>query len=253
MTLSFFTLSAAGPSLEALLAWRLLKCRAIQRYPYFSAYIFWDATSNLVLLAAAGLHHERFGYLYWVAEVMSIFTGFLIIWEVARGLFPVGSALRRVAQSVLLGIGAFVLPAIWALGWSQANLIHFSYRYVPPVFVQYLCLAQAVLLLALAAVALYYGLPLGRNLRGLVLGFGFYLSLSAVNFASLQIVHGFLPYWQLLSPALYIALLIFWIWAFWEYSPSPAPVITDLNHAYRKEQWNHLWVATTSVMKRDSN
>jgi hypothetical protein len=253
MSLSFFALSIAGPALEGLVVWRLLKSRAARRYPYFTTYVIADAISNALLIAAAALREPWFGPAYWVAEAVSVLAGFMILWEVVRGLFPSESALRRVAQSILLGIGIFAIPAIWVLGWSQANLIRFPYRYLSPIFVQYLCLAQAVLLLGTAAVAAYYKLPLGRNLRGLVFGFGFYLSLCAMNFASLQIIRGFLPYWQLVSPVLYIGLLVFWLWAFWDYSPARATDRADLKQPYGKEQWNQMWTDAIGAMRRRPN
>ena len=253
MSPGFFALSVAGPCLEALLVWRLFKHRTVFRYPYFSAYIICDALFNFLLLILAALQERWFAYAYWAAEVASLLTGFLIVWEVVRVLFPPDSSLRGLARSILLLTGAVALPAFAVLAWSQSNLIHFTYRYVPPVFEQYLSLAEAVLLLALAATALYYRLPLGRNQRGLVFGFGLYLSLCAVNFASLQIVPGFLTYWQFISPVLYIGLLSFCLWAFWNYSPVPGLAAIQRDQSQRKEHWNQLWAAAMAAVKRGSN
>lgn len=249
----FYVISAIGILVEGLLVWRLLNDRLLNRYPYFSAFILCDLVCNLALISVASLRQEWFRFSSGTALAVSALTGLLIIWEVARVLFPPDSTLRRLAQSTLLALAAFGLPAILALAWSQANSIHFSYRYVPPVFEQYLTLAQAILLLAIAAIARYYALPLGRNLRSLVFGFGLYLLLNAINFASLQIIHGFLPYWQLLSPALYIGLLAFWLWSFWEYAPAPSRTTAVRDSLESREQWKQAWLATTNLMKGNHN
>jgi hypothetical protein len=253
MTFSFFAISAIGLPVEGLLLWRLLSRRLFRCYPYFSAFVLCDFVCNLVLIAVASVHQVWFRFTSGAALIVSALMGFLIIWEVLRAVFPRHTTLRSLARNILLGICLFALPSILMLGWSQANVIHFPYKYVPPVFEQYLTLAQAVLLLAVAALAGYYRLPLGRNIRGLVFGFGLYLSLCAVNFATLQIVSGFLPYWQLLSPALYIGLLVFWIWAFWEYSPVSNSSTIHSDAAWSKAQWNHVWQAALMAVRRSHN
>lgn len=253
MAPSFFAVSATAALLEALLLWRLLGHGLLRRYPYFSAFVFYNLFCTLVAVAVDAFHPEWFAWTYWTAEVISIFLRFIVIWEIVRALFSPASALRRLTRSVLLAIGAFALPAIVTLAWTQTNLMHFAYRYVPPVFEQYLSLAQAALLLAIAVVARYYALPLGRNVRGLVFGLGLYLTLYAMNFASLQFVQGFLPYWQLLSPAMYIALTAFWLWSFWEYAPAPAQESAVPDPLESRKQWNQAWLTATSIMRRGHN
>lgn len=253
MTLPFFAMSAIGVTVEALLLWRLLSRRLFRHYPYFSAFILCDAACNAALLLVVALCPEWFRFASGMALVASTLSGFLVIWEVLRAVFPGNSTLRRLVRNILVGTSLLTIPFISALGWSQATLIHFPYKYVPPTFEQYLTLAQAVLLLTVAALAGYYRLPLGRNVRGLVFGFGFYLPFCAMNFASLQIVRGFLPYWQFLSPALYIGLLVFWIWAFWEYVPSPNLEIVHLDIVRSKAHWNRVWQNTLTAVRRGQN
>lgn len=249
----FCAITVIGLSVEGLLLWRLLKHDCLRRYPYFSAFVLCDLACNLILIAVASLHRESLIWTYWAANVFSVFANFLIIWEVVRVLFPIDSPLRRIARSVLLGFGLLAVPAILALDWDQANVIHFSYTYVPPSFEQYLTLFQAVLLLTVACVARYYRLRLGRNLRGLVFGLGLYLLLCAANFATLQIVPGFFPYLQFLSPTLYVVLIAFWLWSFWEYAPSGGHPAEHFDDAQWKAQWDRLWLSTTSLVRRGHN
>ncbi len=253
MALSFYIISAAGVCLEALLIWCAQDGLLLRRYPFFGAFLVCNLMGAVVVLAAALLRPAWFGPTYWTADILSLLAGFLILWEVMRAVFPSGTPLRKLARVVLLTTCLFLVPSALALGWSQVNLIHFSYQYVPPVFEQYLTLVETVLLVTVAVVARYYAVQLGRNLRCLMFGFGLFLSLYAVNFASLQIVSGFLPYWQFLSPALYIGLLVLWIWAFWKYAPSPSLNVVHLDTQRSKSQWNHVWQTTLTAVRRDQN
>lgn len=253
MALSSYAISTVGVCLESLLIWRAQDGLLLRRYPFFGAFLVCNLIGALVVLAVALLRPAWFGPTYWTADILSLLAGFLILWEVVRAAFPPGTPLRKLARVVLLTTSLFVVPSALALGWSQANLIPFPYKYVPPVIEQYLTLVEAVLLVAVAVVARYYAIQLGRNLRCLMLGFGLFLSLYAMNFASLQIVQGFLPYWQVLSAVLYIGLLAVWLRAFWEYFPSPERAAMHLDQMQTKEHWNQMWSGATSAVRRRSN
>jgi len=249
----FYTISTIGVCLEGLLVWRAQDGLLLRRYPFFGAFLICNLTSTLVALAIAIVRPAWFAWTYWTVDILSLVAGLLVLWEVLQTISRRGAPLHRLARSSLLGACLFLVPAILALGWSQSNVIHFSYRYLPPVIEQYLTLVEAVLLLTVAAVARYYAVHLGRNLRCLVLGFGVFLSLYAMDFATLQFVHGFLPFWQMLSPILYIGLLAFWLWSFWEYFPANVPGIVHLNQTYAKEHWNRIWSGAIGAMRRRPN
>lgn len=251
MQLPFYGVSAAGIILEAWLVSLLIKHRFVSRFPYFSTFVLCDFFCNLVLVIVAVLRRPWFRWSSGAALLVSVLTGLLIIWEVMRSVFPPHSILRRLSQCTLLVIGSVVFPAVLALSWKQANLVQFPYRYFPPTFEQYLCLIEALVLLAIAAIARYYAVPLGRNMSGLVHGFGLYLLCYAMNFAALQVIPGFLPYWQFLSSALYIGLLAFWLWAFREYAPPEVAIGTSRRMA--DEQLRQFWTSGTAAIRRDEN
>ena len=250
MQLPFYTLPGLGVALEGALLWRLKKLR-LGRYPYLGGFVFYDFVRCFILFTVTYFRWESYRLTYWSTEIVSLFLRFLVIWEVARSLFSRSPVVKRVAWRMLFAIELVLLPTILALGWSQASLVHYVYKIISPLFEQYLSLGQALLLLALAAVTRYYGIPFGRNLRGLTFGFGMYLSLCAINFASLQVFRGFFPYWQLLSPMTFIAMIAVWLWAFWEYSPSPERVsIDEAQCAQWNGAWNHAWITTMKAVRR---
>jgi len=251
MAPSFYAISAAGILVEGLLVGLLIKREFLKRYPYFSAFVLCDFTCNLILIAIALLLPQWFRWSSGAALIVSVLTGPLIVCELVRVVFPLRSSLRRLAQSALIGTGLVLFPAVVALCWTQANLIHFAYRYFPPTFEQYLCLAEALVLLAVTGFARYYHVPLGRNMGGMALGFGLYLLAYAINFAALQAIPHFLPYWQALCSILYIGLLVFWLWSFWKYAP-PEPA-TGTHEIAWKGRSARMSTASMAAARRGQN
>lgn len=221
--LSPYVIPCAGTFLEGVLCWRLVRRRLWSRWPYFSVFIFYTFFRDLALFQVNRYEPRWFPSFYWQGETLSVFFRFLVIWEFFRGLFPTSSALYEIAWKALLIVELVILPALLLLSWRQMSLHHAAYAHLSPAFEQYLSLAQVLLLLAPAAVARYYLVPLGRNMWGLGVGFGVYLCVCSVNFAGLQISRSFLPYWQLLSPVTFICMILIWLWAFWDYVPVPVP------------------------------
>jgi hypothetical protein len=217
--LPLYILPIASVSLEVLLIWRLWRCRLLGVYPYFGAFVIYDLGRSAVLFPLSLLWSNVYAWTYWTTEVISVFLRLFVVWEAIRTVFLPGSNLRRLAWKFLLAVGSLILPAIAALWWRQSLLVHFPNRFVPPIFEQYFSLIQAILLLIVAVLGRYYGISLGRNMRGLIFGFGLYLTLCALNFASFQFIRGFLPYWQFVSPVSYVGLIAFWLWSFWQRDP----------------------------------
>ena len=81
--------------------------------------------------------------------------------------------------------------------------------------------AQAVMILGLLLAANYYGLEFGRNIRGIAIGFGVYVSILTANDAMIDLRHGFLPYWAAILPLSSLAMMGIWAWAAWEAAPNP--------------------------------
>jgi hypothetical protein len=93
---------------------------------------------------------------------------------------------------------------------------------------------QAATIAALVALFLLYSIPFGRNLRGILLGYGLFVGerVICLTFVSLQ-SHNF---WFYAYSASYIGALGLWIAYLWSYQPNPQPRAggTDLDDEYRR-------------------
>jgi len=246
-----YLLPSSAILLEGLLLWRLSRDQLWTRYIYLTVFVVFDFVCNIILFPIHRHKPDWFAEVYWRIASISLVLRFLVNWEFFRGVFPRRSTLHNIAWKMLLTVELGALPAIVLLSWSQASSVRYLYLYFSPVVEQYFCLAQAILLLTPATVAWYYRVPLGRNLRGLCLGFGIYLLVRSANFAGLQVFRGFVPYWRLLTPMTFIGMIAVWLWAFWEYAPLREEASLDEDqYSQWKAEWQHLWTRTMALLRR---
>ncbi|MBI4459600.1 MAG: hypothetical protein HY648_06035, partial [Acidobacteria bacterium] len=93
---------------------------------------------------------------------------------------------------------------------------------------------QATLLILLVSLIIYYQIPVGRNLRGLIAGYGFFVGVS-VMLLTLRSYLGppFQMWWQYLQQVSTLATFLIWCFALYSYWPSPAPAReTELEQDY---------------------
>lgn len=215
MSVASFVLPCSAVLLEGLLLQRLVASKLVWRCPFLTIYVVCIFLRDVSLFYFYWWRPVEFASFYWRSEGVSAISRFLVNWEFFRCLFPKQSKIHGIAWKMLLLVEAIAVPCILFLNWRQLSP---SYIIRFPSFEQYLSLCQAILLLVPAIVAGYYHIAIGRRLRALGLGFGTYVCLCAVNFATLGVFRGFYEYARLIIPIAFTAMVALWLWAF--YQPS---------------------------------
>jgi hypothetical protein len=206
---------------EALLLVRSIQGKFFAKYPTFYWYV---STVLMVSLLRFGVFTFDSGFyrtFYWYTEFLAAAVGYAVIveiyWQTLRS-YP-GAA--RVVRILLLSVfAAVVLKVVTAqLGnstWSPSTASAQLERNMRAV--------QAVLLLGIIIPLAYYAIPIGRNLKGIILGYGFYVCASVLSlaFGSLP-EYGPKPGWRLVQPVAYLFTLLIWCIALWSYHPNPEP------------------------------
>jgi len=83
---------------------------------------------------------------------------------------------------------------------------------------------QAVLLFGILVVVSYYNVPLGKNIKGIVAGYGLYIVTSLSTLAIRAYAGpGFNNAWNVIQPVSFDVSLAIWLIALWSYQPNPAP------------------------------
>lgn len=219
MAIFIYSLWWGGIALELLLLIRAIRTKLKLAYPIFYFYILFVLTQSFIRIA---VHRwdTLYSYVYWGTEFIGVIIGCGIVYEIYRvGLaaFPGTARMARLLLTVL-----FVMALAKALAdvssdprwWAEATTVDIE-RAMRTV--------QAAAILALAALFLVYSIPFGRNLKGILLGYGLFIGVSVVWFT-------FLPpegyqnghVWANLGPISYDLALC--LWAVYLWSPHAQPV-----------------------------
>lgn len=215
--------SVTGICLQGLLVWRLSKNRLWQHYPYLSIFVLYSFARDVVMTPMYLRASSSYGAAFWATALVYLFLQFFLDWEFFRGVFPQRSPMHDIAWKALVFVGLCAFPPILLLSWSQMSSLPPHFTHLSPIVTQYMTLWQVLILLAPLAIARYYGVTLGRNMRGLALGFGIYACIASMNFAAIQGLHSVAPYSPFVGPLSFMAMIVILLWAFWVYAPAQVP------------------------------
>lgn len=208
-----------GPLLESALLVRASQNGLLKRYKFFYLYIAWVLVRDLSLIPIYHFRPNYYAGAYWYSQFCSVLIGCAIVWEVynlALSRYP-GAA--RMARNVLafvfiLSASRILANALNDVTWLPAKTAFGAERD--------LRIVQITVLLALVALLGYYAVPMGRNLKGIIGGYGAFLAMSVIHLSLIgSLGHAFPRLWQYLQPAAYIAVLLVWCRALWRYAPVP--------------------------------
>jgi hypothetical protein len=210
-------------ALEALLLLRGLQTRLAFRYPFFFSYVafvfFFEDLLSLVIRDS-----PIYAYAFWGTEFVGILLGCGVVFEIYRiglGRFPGTATMARNALGLIFVLAAtkgLVAAASNSGWWLQTNTLELA-RSIRTV--------QAFAIVGFALVLLMYSIPFGKNLRGILFGYGLYVSVLAVTLTLVPDVgHGF---WFYALSASYLIALVTWLVHLWSYQENPAAGPTSVS------------------------
>lgn len=219
MSLGHYLIFSLGTFLEVTILWRSLRLQLWRYYPLFYVCIGFIFIRTVTLFVLSELRFPDYATVYWFSEVCVLVLFFLIPWEVLRHTFASMPSVRHIAGRVIV---VLLIGWAWTIFYAGGNLAasqrtgSFYYDLERKV-----AFAQAAFLLIIVLLALYYRIPIGRNIRGMAIGFGLFVSVSIMNYAALELVESFFPLWRYISPLTFVGVLGIWTWALWSYAPNP--------------------------------
>ena len=238
----------SGIALQVCLLVLLLSKRGGRVYVYLSICAIWSLFRTLlavsVLFAGSPAEYAR---VYWITDSIDVLVRFLVVAELARHIFPNGSSVAMLLSQRLRVLGTAALMLGVSTFWSyQAYISSHSMRTAMERSASF---SQAVMTLTLLIAARYYGIPLGPQLRAIAFAFGIWTSIGTINNAVIDLEHSFLPYWQIVRPLSFVALIGAWNWALWKLSPDPEGVESPLP-VPELDLWTQHWNRTQSALRR---
>jgi hypothetical protein len=161
----------SGIALEILLLVRGFRGQLVRRLPVFYGYITFVLLQEFARLLAKS-NPRIYWNVYWLTEFLGLALGSLVIFEIYKvslWAFPGAARMARNALAfVFLTAVAKGSANVWASGGWRLDSTAFQIE-------RALRTVQATAILALVALFLVYSIPFGRNLRGILLGYGIFM------------------------------------------------------------------------------
>jgi hypothetical protein len=213
-----------GNALQLLILYRAFRARTLRTYAVFYAYITSSLISSFALsivLNDFGLHSRTYATWYWPIQFATLILGCGIVLEILRHVlssYPGAERFAMISGVVAFG-GAFCLALMSSsvmLTWSAAGAMVELERNLRTV--------QAIVLFGILAVISYYRIPVGRNMKGMVLGYGIYVGTSLFALAVRAYAGIWLQnVWVFAQPISFMISLSVWLVMLWSYHPNPVP------------------------------
>lgn len=198
-----------------------VKGRFFSKYLVFYLYLCHVLLTELLRFYLYTNHRNAYRTFYWYTEFVSLAAGCFVLWEVYGQTFAAYPGTLRMARWLLLSIFILVLAkglinSLSGPVWGPAETVLDLERNFRTV--------QAVMLAVIVGVLKYYMIPIGRNLRGIVLGYGVFVGTLVINNTLWsQFGDRFQLWLQYSESAAYLVTLLIWCAALWSYHPNPAP------------------------------
>jgi hypothetical protein len=214
-----------GNALQLIILHRGLRARIVGTYPFFYAYTVSSLISffalSIIYLSNFGSYSGSYAKWYWPIQLVTLILGCGIVLEILRHvllLYPGAERFATVTGLVAFGgvfcmaiVSSFVMPA--ASGGGTMIELERNLR-----------TAQAIILFGILAVMSYYRIPIGRNMKGMILGYGTYIGTSLFALAIRAYAGPWLQdVWIFVQPISFIISLSIWTVALWSYHPNPVP------------------------------
>lgn len=207
-----------GILLEALLLVRGLQEKLVRHFPIFYSYILFVFVEEFLRFSVYRWFSSHYSQVYWATQFLSLVIGSAVILEIYRvGLrsFP-GTA--RMARYLLLIVFGAVFAKTLA---NPSGGLFWWFAKRSLVLERNLRIVQALAILTLVSLFLWYAIPFGKNLKGIVFGYGLFIAMSIVQLTLSYTWGNIRLFWPYVQPVSYLLVLGLWASALWSVQPVP--------------------------------
>ena len=231
-------------ALETFLLVRGYVSRLWARFPVFYAYILFVWLQSLLRFFIFHSRPEFYSAVYWITEGLGVLIGCGVVFEIYRAGLAAYPGTARMARNLLGFVFTLVFAKAVVETWNDPQWWVIATTMDTERLLRAL---QSLAILALVVLFLFYAIPFGRNLRGILLGYGMFVGLSAIQLTfvtdSSSRFHNF---WSYASPGSYFIVLGLWMVHLWSYLPNPEP-----KGAVRlEEQYQRVAAATAQRLRK---
>ena len=210
----------SGLLLRSLILIRGFQSQFIGKYLWFYSYIAAGFSADAIMYFVLRFFPHLYGDFYWAFQFATLALGCGVILEIFEHVLAGYPGADRFARLMLLAtfVVIFLFALIYPLASRRTSTGTFYVELERDVRT-----AQILFLVVILAVIFHYIIPLGRNMRGMMWGYGLYLTASLLTLAfRAYLGRGFDATWRTLQPLFSSITLCVWLYALWSYYPNPA-------------------------------
>ena len=201
---------------------RGFRAAILDKYPLFYIQAAFVLFSFTLLYFYDRRQPALYARAYWPLQFLTMLVACGMILEILRqGLFP----LERSRQCTTVIRGAlFLAIACFVIVYVVVNLKNLAMEETLIGLERDFRAGQALLLLGIGGVIVYHRVPLGRNLKSMLIGYGLYVGTSLIILA-LRVYMGLRinAIWHIIQPLSYDVGLVVWTVGLWSYFPPATP------------------------------
>lgn len=205
--------------LEGAILCRSLFAKMASKYPLFYTYLAVVLVIDVARYIVLTSHPASWAVFYWSTQLVSVLVGYGVILEVLKHALDPYRGAERFGTYLVLGVFALTFAFV---AFRSATRPNWSPAATTVELERDLRAVQVLVLMAILAVIFYFRIAIGRNLKGIVLGYGFFIGINVTNLAFRSYFgSGYHPVWEFVKSYSYFASLIVWTVALWSYQPNP--------------------------------
>lgn len=216
-------------AIEILLLLRGLRGKLAFRYPLFYCYLSFVLFQDLLSFAVYRWYPQLYRNVYWFTEFLAVMLGCGVVFEIYRVGLSAFPGTARMARNAL----ALVFALAIAIGVAQAWTDPRWWMEAATTDIEgALRAVEALAIAALAALFLFYSIPFGRNLRGILLGYGLFVGMRVISLTFVS--NGRRDFWYYAYSGSYFVALVIWSGHLWSYCASPQPkAVSQIEQDYQ--------------------
>ncbi len=206
-------------SLELLVLIRSFLGRTVSKYHFFYIYVACVLTADVSRFIVNQARPYAYQNWYWGSEFVCVILGYSVLMEILEKGLASFKGPRRLARNICL----VVFGAIVAFTAVQGGFgLHWSSTLTSIEVETNLRIAELVFLGCILFLVFHYSIPVGTNLRGIILGYGLYIATAVMNSAVRTFEgnsgHAF---FSLVGTYSYLLSLTIWTVTLWSLRPDP--------------------------------
>ena len=213
----------SGDALLALVLIFAVKGRFFTKYLIFYLYMSLLLAVELSRLYIFIFKPGDYLIFYWFTEFLIVAGSYGVMWEIYKEVLKDYGGTAKLARWLVSTIFLAVVGKVF-INILTGEAVDLTRSVIE--LERNMRAVQAALMIVILALVMYYGIPLGRNLRGLMLGYGFFIGTS-ITILTLRSYLGtsFQSLWQYLDQACSLVALLIWCTTLWSYQPNPEPEV----------------------------